>query len=96
VIKLSLESNNGEDISDYAHSSVEKSEQRKLPIGIREDIKKALIEESKGMFLWVYLILHELKTSGDPSEVNIRNKLKSLPKIILSELQEYVVEGHLE
>jgi ankyrin repeat protein len=81
VFKLSLETKNGEDISDYVHSSVGKLE-LKLPIGIREDIQKALIEESNGMFLWVYLILYELKTSGDSSEVNIRNMLKSLPKSI--------------
>jgi ankyrin repeat protein len=82
VIKLSLETKNGEDISDYVHSSVEKLEQRKFPIGIREDIQKVLIKESNGMFLWVYLILYELQTSEDSSEFNIRNKLKSLPKSI--------------
>jgi hypothetical protein len=82
VIKLPLETKNGEDISDYVHSSVEKLEQRKFPIGIRDDIQKFLIKESNGMFLWVYLILYELKKSGDSSEVNIRNKLKSLPKSI--------------
>jgi hypothetical protein len=82
VIKLSLETTNGEDISDYVHSSVEKLEQRKFPIHLRNEIKEILINGSNGMFLWVYLILYELKTSGDSSEVNIRNKLKSLPKSI--------------
>jgi hypothetical protein len=82
VIKLSLETKTGEDISDYVYSGVEKLEQRKFPIGIREDIQKVLIKESNGMFLWVYLILYELKTSEDASKFNIRNKLKSLPKSI--------------
>jgi hypothetical protein len=82
VVKLSLETKNREDISNYVHSSVEKLEQRKLPIHLRNEIKEILINGSNGMFLWVFLILYELKTSGDSSEVNIRNKLKSLPKSI--------------
>jgi hypothetical protein len=82
VIKLSLETKNGEDISDYVHSSVENLEQRKFPIHLRNEIKEILINGSNGMFLWVYLILYELKTSGDSSEVSIRNKLKSLPDSI--------------
>jgi ankyrin repeat protein len=80
VIKLSLEAYNGKDISDYVHSSVDELEKRTFPIHLRNEIKKALIEGSNGMFLWVFLILFDLKTSTDSSPFAIRKKLKSLPE----------------
>jgi hypothetical protein len=82
VIKLSLETKKGEDISDYVHSSVEKLGTTKVP----DWYKRRYPESSdQGVQRDVSLgILYSIRTpnSEDSSELNIQNKLKSLPKSI--------------
>jgi hypothetical protein len=80
VVEIPLDTNNQNDITDYVNSSVVELEQRKFPIDLRNEIKEILIEGSNGMFLWVYLVLSELKKTTDSSPFAIRKKLNSIPK----------------
>jgi ankyrin repeat protein len=80
IVEIPLDSNNLDDIAKYVHASVLELKKRHLPIELRQEIQEALIEGSSGMFLWVYLILHDLKTSTKTSPYDIRQKLKTLPK----------------
>jgi hypothetical protein len=80
VVEIPLDTNNQNDTTDYVNSSVVELEQRKLPIDLRNEIKDILIKGSNGMFLWVYLVLSELKTTTDSSPFAIRKKLNSIPK----------------
>jgi hypothetical protein len=80
VVEIPLDPNNLKDITDYVNSSVVELEQRKFSIDLRNEIKDILIEGSNGMFLWVYLVLSELKTTTDSSPFAIRKKLNPLPK----------------
>jgi ankyrin repeat protein len=79
VVEISLDSNNQNDISNYVHAGVSGLKQRNFPADLREEIREALIKGSNGMFLWVYLILYELKTSSQTSENAVRQKMKTLP-----------------
>jgi hypothetical protein len=80
VVEIRLDNNNQNDITDYINSSIVELEHRRFPIDLRNEIKDILIEGSNGMFLWVYLVLSELKTTTDSSPFTIRKKLNSLPK----------------
>jgi hypothetical protein len=80
VAEIPLDTNNLKDITDYVNSRVVELKQRKFPIDLRNEIKDILIERSNGMFLWVYLVLSELKTTTDSTPFAIRKKLNSIPK----------------
>jgi hypothetical protein len=78
VVEIHLDTNNQNDITDYVNSSIVELEQR-FPIDLRNEIKNILIAGSNGVFLWVYLVLSELKTTTDSSPFAIRKKLNSIP-----------------
>jgi ankyrin repeat protein len=82
VVEISLDTNNLNDIADYVHASDVELRTRNFSTELRQEIHKTLIEESSGMFLWVYLILYDLTKPGRKSEHAIRTKLKSLPKTL--------------
>jgi ankyrin repeat protein len=79
-LEVPLDSNNQNDINSYVHASVLELKENKFPNEVRKEIQDALIEGSNGMFLRVYLILYDLKTSPRASLRVIRQKLKTLPK----------------
>jgi hypothetical protein len=81
VVEISLDKNNLKDIADYVHGDL-KLKKCNFPPELRQEIQITLIEGSNGMFLWVYLILDDLTTSGRKSPHAIRTKLKSLPKTL--------------
>jgi hypothetical protein len=68
------------DIIDYAKDGLSKLEDLKLPIELRDEIQKVLIEGANGMFLWVSLILDDLQNSKETTISAIQTKLKALPK----------------
>jgi hypothetical protein len=80
LVEISLASNNKNDIDNYVHASVLELKNRHIPTELRQEIQDALIEGSNGMFLWVDLILYDLKTSARTSQHAIQKKLKTLPK----------------
>jgi hypothetical protein len=82
VVEISLDKNNLKDIADYVHASDVELKKRNFSTKLTQEIQKTLIEESSGMFLWVYLILYDLTKPGRKSEHAIRTKLKSLPKTL--------------
>jgi len=47
---------------------------------LREEVRQALIDGANGMFLWVSLILEDLKRSRTTMPRAIREKLKTLPR----------------
>jgi hypothetical protein len=83
LVEISLDSNTQNDIVNYVHDSVLELQKRHIPTELRQEIQDALIEGSNGMFLWVDLILYDLKTSSRTSQHAIQKKLKSLPKSLL-------------
>jgi hypothetical protein len=80
VVKIQLDSHNQNDIDNYVRASVLELKNHNIPTELRDEIQEALIKGSNGMFLWVYLILYDLKYSGRTSTHAIRQKLKTLPK----------------
>jgi len=72
-------------VAKNLHSDIKafvKAEVGKLPQfsgSLGEEVQQTLIEDAKGMFLWVSLILEDLKTSTDTTPHAIRKSLKSLP-----------------
>jgi hypothetical protein len=79
VVIIQLDSNNlKEDIADFVAAEVLKLAQ--YPEALREEIRGALINGAGGMFLWVSLIMDDLKKSTTTRPRIIREKLKSLPK----------------
>jgi hypothetical protein len=79
-VEIPLSPNNQNDISIHVHASVVELKKRNFPDDLRKEIQETLIEGSNGMFLWVDLILYDLKTSRQTSPSSIRQKLKTFPK----------------
>jgi hypothetical protein len=80
VVKIRLDSHNQNDIDTYVRATVLDLKNNNIPTELRDEIQDALIKGSNGMFLWVYLILYDLKYSGRTSTHAIRQKLKTLSK----------------
>jgi hypothetical protein len=80
LVNIPLDSNTQNGIVKYVQGSVLGLKKRNIPIELRQEIQGALIRGSNGMFLWVYLILYDLKTSSRTSQHAIQNKLKTLPR----------------
>jgi hypothetical protein len=80
LVDIPLDSNTRNDIVNYVHASVLELKKRHFPTELRQEIQDARIEGSNGMFLWVDLILYDLKTSARTSQHAIQNMLKTLPK----------------
>jgi hypothetical protein len=83
VVEILLDSNNQNDISNYVNASVSELEKRNFPAELREEIRDELIKGSNGMFLWVDLILYDLKTSSQTSGNAVRRMLKTLPTSLI-------------
>jgi ankyrin repeat protein len=80
-IDLSSKSRYSEkDITEYVRDGISKLDDLKLPIELRDEIEKVLIEGANGMFLWVFLILDDLRNSKQTTREAIQDKLKTLPK----------------
>jgi hypothetical protein len=79
-VKIPLELHNQNDIANYVRASVLELTKRNIPAELKQEIENTIIERSNGMFLWVDLILYDLKTSGKTSPHAMRQKLKALPK----------------
>jgi hypothetical protein len=79
-VKIRLDSHNQNDIDNYVRASVLDLKNHNIPTELRDEIQDALIKGSRGMFLWVYLILYDFKHSTRTSTHAIRQKLKILPK----------------
>ena len=78
VIELPLVANKlHSDINAFVKTEVGKLPQFSGSLG--EEVRQTLIDGAKGMFLWVSLILADLKTSTDTTPQAIRKSLKSLP-----------------
>jgi hypothetical protein len=82
AVEILLDSNNLDDIADYVDTGVLELKNRNFPAELRKEIQEALIKGSNGMFLWVCLILYDLKTSIRTPQYDIEQKLKSLPKTL--------------
>ncbi|KAF8538750.1 hypothetical protein BDD12DRAFT_884282 [Trichophaea hybrida] len=66
------------DITAFVKAEVHKQPQFSGSLG--EEVQKALIDGANGMFLWVSLILDDLKMSITTTPRAIRKTLKSLPR----------------
>ena len=78
VIRLPLVAENLKiDIAAFVEAKVLKELQLVGSLG--EEVQKALIDGANGMFLWVSLILNDLKNSSNTTPRAIRNTLKKLP-----------------
>ncbi|KAF8249183.1 hypothetical protein K440DRAFT_660436 [Wilcoxina mikolae CBS 423.85] len=78
VIKLPLVAEDLQsDITTFVKSEVHKQPQFSGSLG--EEVRKALIDGANGMFLWVSLILDDLKKSTTTTPRDIRKALKTLP-----------------
>ncbi|RAH79098.1 putative skeletrophin [Aspergillus japonicus CBS 114.51] len=72
---------NQEDIRQVAERRVRRiQEYRKFPDTLREDITGQLKESSKGMFMWLSLVLDDLSTwEGVWTEARVKERLHNIP-----------------
>ncbi|RAL10146.1 ankyrin repeat domain-containing protein [Aspergillus homomorphus CBS 101889] len=78
---VNMPEGNQEDIGQVAERRVRRiQEYRKFPDRLREDITDQLKESSKGMFMWLSLVLDDLSTwEGVWTEARVKERLHSIP-----------------
>ncbi|KAF8534445.1 hypothetical protein BDD12DRAFT_895913 [Trichophaea hybrida] len=85
VIEMPLAADNlKSDITAFVEAEVHQHPQFRGSLG--EEVRKALIDGANGMFLWVSLILKDLKASMKTTRRAIRNALQTLPSDLPGEL----------
>ncbi|KAF8531694.1 hypothetical protein BDD12DRAFT_914648, partial [Trichophaea hybrida] len=97
VIKLPLAAENlHNDITAFVKTELGRLPQFSGSLG--KEVRQALIAGANGMFLWVYLILEDLKKSTNTTPRAIRNALKllppNLPSIYINILSKIRTEDH--
>jgi len=81
VTQISLDASNlNKDITAFVTTEVPKLPCVSADSDLGDEIRRVLISNSDGMFLWVSLILDDLKNSTTTKRRVIREKLKALPK----------------
>jgi ankyrin repeat protein len=81
VTQISLDASNlNKDITAFVTTEVPKLPCVSADSDLGDEIRRVLISNSDGMFLWVSLILDDLKNSTTKKRRVIREKLKALPK----------------
>lgn len=82
---------NSEDIVEYIKFSVQKSRVlRRAPKDVQEEIVNTLSDKANGMFIWVELMLSELKNKT--STAKILASLRRAPRV-LPQMLQHVLEG---
>jgi hypothetical protein len=82
VVEITLDGQYSKnDIIDYVRDGISKVDDLKLPIDLRDEIQKVLIEGANGMFLWVSLILDDLRNSKKTTRKAIQENLRPYRKI---------------
>ncbi|PYH42466.1 putative skeletrophin [Aspergillus saccharolyticus JOP 1030-1] len=78
---VNMPDGNQEDIGQVAERRVRRiQEYRKFPDRLREDITDQLKESSKGMFMWLSLVLDDLSTwEGLWTESRVKERLHNIP-----------------
>jgi hypothetical protein len=80
VTEMSLDADNlSHDIEAFVAHEVEKLQ---FPAPFVQHIREILIEGADGMFLWVSLILHDIKSCKNTKRSTIQKKLEALPRTL--------------